>query len=149
MNCQVGSASHLRVRFPTFILCSLTGLCPKALITFQIVGSLLAFEGRGRVLAVSIGRCLREPGQRFPLDYCSHVRLLPFFRTRAIFPETYTHYQGFSIAIWNKNKYAMALAVITWVTNVSVIIQGKSFSCRLSRISYQHYFVLGVARVNN
>jgi len=28
------------------------------------------------------------------------------------------------IAIWNKNKFAVAIAVITWLTNVSVIIQG-------------------------
>ncbi|KAN0118728.1 hypothetical protein V8E52_004839 [Russula decolorans] len=28
------------------------------------------------------------------------------------------------IAIWNRNKFAMAFAAITWVTNVSVIIQG-------------------------
>jgi hypothetical protein len=34
--------------------------------------------------------------------------------------------ETFSIAIWNKNKFAVAFAVITWVTNVSVIIQGKS-----------------------
>jgi len=32
----------------------------------------------------------------------------------------------FSIAIWNKSKFVVAIAVITWVTNVSVIIQGKS-----------------------
>ncbi|KAF8496114.1 hypothetical protein F5888DRAFT_1804260 [Russula emetica] len=28
------------------------------------------------------------------------------------------------IAIWNKNKFAVGIAVITWVTNVSVVIQG-------------------------
>ncbi|KAF8492450.1 hypothetical protein F5888DRAFT_1731167 [Russula emetica] len=29
------------------------------------------------------------------------------------------------IAIWDKNKYAVAIAVITWVINVSIIIRGK------------------------
>jgi hypothetical protein len=33
---------------------------------------------------------------------------------------------AFRIAIWNKNKLAVAIAVIAWVTNVSFIIQGKS-----------------------
>jgi hypothetical protein len=34
--------------------------------------------------------------------------------------------EPFSIAIWNKHKFAVTVAVITWVTNVSFIIQGKS-----------------------
>ena len=41
----------------------------------------------------------------------------------------------FRIAIWNKNKFPVAIAVIAWVTNVSFIIQGKSFppvDCRES-----------------
>jgi hypothetical protein len=42
--------------------------------------------------------------------------------------------EAFSIAIWNKNKFAMAFAVITWLTNVSVIIQGKSLPFFLQTI---------------
>jgi hypothetical protein len=34
--------------------------------------------------------------------------------------------EEFSVAIWDKNKIAVTIAVITWVTNVSVIIQGES-----------------------
>jgi hypothetical protein len=30
-----------------------------------------------------------------------------------------------SIAIWNNNKLVMGIAIIVWVTNVSVIILGK------------------------
>jgi hypothetical protein len=33
---------------------------------------------------------------------------------------------AFSIAIWNKNKFAVTIAAIALVTNASVIIQGKS-----------------------
>ncbi|KAF8492451.1 hypothetical protein F5888DRAFT_1891854, partial [Russula emetica] len=33
--------------------------------------------------------------------------------------------EAFSIAIWNKNKFAVAIAGITWVTNVSLAIRGK------------------------
>ncbi len=33
--------------------------------------------------------------------------------------------EAFSIAIWSKNKIAVAIGVTTWVTNVLVIIQGE------------------------
>ncbi len=59
--------------------------------------------------------------------------------------------KAFSIAIWSKNTIAVAIGVITWVTNVSVIIQGKfsSTPCELSRIPHQRGFLIGVARVSN
>jgi hypothetical protein len=36
--------------------------------------------------------------------------------------------EAFSCAIWNKNKSAVAIAVIAWVTNVLVTIYGKYLS---------------------
>ena len=93
MNCQVGSAFHLRVRFLTLVPCSLAGHCPKPFITLQVVGNLqvLAFEGK-TLNCIFLGRCLRGPCRRFPLNYDSHVRLLPIFRARAIFPKPSAHW---------------------------------------------------------
>jgi hypothetical protein len=53
MNCQVGSASYLRLSpLPHIYSCFLTGHCPKALITLQVVGSLLVVEGKTLMIAV-------------------------------------------------------------------------------------------------
>jgi hypothetical protein len=60
--------------------------------------------------------------------------------------------EAFSIAIWNKNKFAVAFAVIMWVTNVSVVIQGKSlpfYPPATIENLIPHGFVLGVTRVND
>jgi hypothetical protein len=59
----------------------------------------------------------------------------------------------FSVAIWNKNKFAVAFAIIAWLTNFSIIIQGKTlpfYPTADYRESHTNIiFVLGVARVNN
>jgi len=57
---------------------------------------------------------------------------------------------SFSVAIWNKNKIAIAIATSLWVTNVAVIIQGKSSapSSRPLSIPSRRDIVSGIARVN-
>jgi hypothetical protein len=127
MKCQVGSASHLEIRFPTLIPCSLTGHCPKALIVLQAVGNLLVFKFKGKSLisilqAISYVSLVSASLLVVARAYVSFHSFKPgqYFPNQALI-------EAFSIAIWNKNKFAMAIAVISWVTNVSVIIQGKSF----------------------
>lgn len=56
----------------------------------------------------------------------------------------------FSVAIWDKNKIAVAIATSLWVTNVVAITQGRSFSppSRPLSIPSRRGIVSGIARVN-
>ena len=53
----------------------------------------------------------------------------------------------FSVAIWNKNKFAVAIATGLWVTNVVAITQGRS-SALPSRLPSRCEIATGIARVN-
>ena len=49
-----------------------------------------------------------------------------------------------SVAIWNRNKFVVVLVTITWVTNLSFLIQGKSLSTRFEdklRQNHNHLFI--------
>jgi hypothetical protein len=57
-----------------------------------------------------------------------------------------------SIAIWNKHRLVVGIAIIVCATNVSVIILGKLVphsSHKRSGIRYQCDFISGIVQVNN
>ena len=61
--------------------------------------------------------------------------------------------EAVSIAIWNKNKIAVALAIGTWAINVAFLIQGMLFplrpvaSCVVTQTRF--FFVTGPVRVSH
>jgi len=85
----------------------------------------------------------------FTIDCASHVRLLSHFHETTIFPDQ-TFIVIASIAIWNKNKVATAMAISLWTAHVAFFIY-----CKLLLPCYTGYraltrtwFVTVVACVN-
>ena len=57
-----------------------------------------------------------------------------------------------SIAIWNKNNIAVALAIGTWIINVVFLILGMSFPFQLPQVVCNHanvFVVIGPVRVSH
>jgi len=58
-----------------------------------------------------------------------------------------------SIAIWNKNKLVVAIAIAVWLTCASFLIHGKSISFslskRISSISDKHVMTTGTTQVSD
>ena len=56
-----------------------------------------------------------------------------------------------SIAIWNRNKVVMAIAIVVWGTNVAFLIEGRSLPLPLLQVTwnYTRCFSTGAARVGH
>ena len=57
-----------------------------------------------------------------------------------------------SVAIWNKNKFIVGITAAVYLTNVGVVVLGKSFSPPtdfLSGVSYKRDFPPGIVRVGD
>ena len=68
---------------------------------------------------------MRVRDYRFAVDCYSHVRLhLQFHITTILWNQVLKNFA--SIAIWNRNKAAVALAIIVWGTNIGFHIYSKS-----------------------
>lgn len=68
-------------------------------------------------------------GLGFAIDCSSYVSVRLSFRTTTISPhQALIEGAAASIAIWDRNKIAVALAISTWGINVAFLIEGMSFS---------------------
>jgi hypothetical protein len=76
------------------------------------------------LLFLSLDRFLPRPLHGFPIAHDSRVSHLRI-RAVALFPE-YVLMEPSSIAIWHRNKVAMAIAIVIWVTNTSFLTYGES-----------------------
>jgi hypothetical protein len=65
-------------------------------------------------------------GVCFVVDRYSHVRLHPLLRSTIISPNQVL-IEPPSVAIWNRHKVAVNIAIGTWVIYVVFLIQGISF----------------------
>ena len=72
----------------------------------------------------------------FTVDCSPHVRILSRFHKTAIFPDQ-TFIEVASIAIWNKNKIAMVMAISLWGANAAFFIY-----CKLVLTCYMGYRAL-------
>ena len=63
------------------------------------------------------------PGLRFAIDRTSHVSLLRFGMT-AISPK-YVLIEPSSLAIWNRNKVIVCMAVSVWTVNLALLLAGE------------------------
>jgi hypothetical protein len=73
------------------------------------------------------------------------------FRSTTISPHQ-TLIEAASIAIWNRNNIAVALAIGTWVINVVFLILGMSFPFQLLQVVCDYanaFLVIGSVRVSH
>ena len=78
---------------------------------------------------------------RFTIDCPSHVRLHLWFRATQ-FSESGAHFIAISIAIWNKNKAIMILAVTVSATSIAFHLHSESL--RLNSAEYLKSFIMNV-----
>ena len=109
---------------------ALTACNIKLLVSFSSVSTLAyAFpspEEKAYDLAAFLSDYLRPVcDRRFPIDYSSHVRLhlqlhvMTIFRNQVLINTA-------SIAIWNKNKVVVTLAIIVWGISFVSHVQSKA-----------------------
>lgn len=122
---------------------------PKVLVIFEVVSVFLyvqAFEGRALSTLFQVFGYLGIAAAS--LLIVVRMYALPILCVRSRPGQDLI--DSFSVAIWNKNKIAIAIATSLWVTNVAVIIQGKSSapSSRPLSIPSRRDIPSGIARVN-
>ena len=85
------------------------------------------------------------------IDCSSRVRPRQYFHDTTIFLDQ-TFIEVVRIAVWNKNKVAVAAATILWITNAAFFIQCKSLICspvgHRKLIYASMAFITVIARVN-
>jgi hypothetical protein len=104
----------------------------KVAISFATVSTgaplhvLVPEEGTTDVLSLSFLLVFRfcDDVRLFTVDCYSHVRLHSHFHKTAIFPDQ-TLIEVASIAVWNKNKVATAMAIGLWGANAAFFIYCK------------------------
>ena len=124
INCQVG----------TFYICPITW----ALTCYNLkVLDLFCNREHPFLPLSSIRKCsspylfldsfLRVCDNRFAIDCSSHVRLHLQLHTAAIFRNHVLIDTAISIAIWNKNRVVVILAIAVWGATIAFHLLSKSF----------------------
>jgi hypothetical protein len=74
---------------------------------------------------LSLGLYLSGPELRFAITRASHVSFQRFCATTML--PKYMLMERFSLAIWNRNKWIVAIVATIWLTNVLLLLIGKFY----------------------